>query len=187
MASQPTARRDPERNARLVDYLARKRWSWLCAVARRSGVASEGIDDVVQSALLDVLRSFPGPEEVGHVAAYAARCVQTEAWKLHRRRARKEGRLGRLAEQDRGDSLGTSQEIGVVDDTAPDPLESVIASEASREAVAVLQTLPEDQRGVLLLRAAGFDTAEIAERLELSVRGVRKRIEKANRRLREPE
>jgi RNA polymerase sigma factor (sigma-70 family) len=185
MARRPTAARDPERNARLVDYLARERWAWLCAVARRSGIESHAVDDVVQSALLDVLRSFPGPDEPRNVvAAYAARCVQTEAWKLHRRLARKEGRLAPLPERARGDR-GTTEEVNIADPSAPDVLEVVIASEASREAQAVLEALPQDQRATLLLRAAGFGPAEIAQRLNLSPRGVRKRIEKANRRLRQ--
>jgi RNA polymerase sigma factor (sigma-70 family) len=184
MARRPTAARDPERNARLVDYLARERWAWLCAVARRSGIEPQAVDDVVQSALLDVLRSFPGPDEPRHVAAYAARCVQTEAWKLYRRLARKEGRLAPLPERERGDRVGTTEELDIADPLAPDVLEVVIAAEASREAQAVLETLPQDQRAALLLRAAGFGAAEIAQRLNLSSRGVRKRIEKANRRLR---
>jgi RNA polymerase sigma factor (sigma-70 family) len=185
MASRPTTRRDPERNACLVDYLARERWAWLCAVARRSGIEPHAVDDIVQSALLDVLRSFPGPDEPGHVAAYAARCVQTEAWKLHRRQARKEGRLAQLPERERGDCVATTEEIGIADPSAPDVLEVVIAAEASHEAQAVLERLPADQRATLLLRAAGFGTAEIAQRLNLSPRAVRKRIEQANRKLRQ--
>jgi RNA polymerase sigma factor (sigma-70 family) len=185
MAPRPTARRDRDRNARLVDYLARERWRWLCAVARRWGVEGHAVDDVVQSALLDVLRSFPGPDDSRHVAAYAARCVQTEAWKLHRRHARKEGRWAPLPERERNDRLGGVEQVEIADPESADPLESVIDAEATDEALIRLEELPDDQRAVVLLRAAGFESAEIAARLELSLRGVRKRIEKANRRLRD--
>jgi RNA polymerase sigma factor (sigma-70 family) len=187
MANRPTARRDPKRNARLVDYLARERWSWLCALARRAGVPPQAVDDVVQSALLDVLRSFPGPDEVGHAAAYAASCVKTEAWKLHRRHARKEGRHALLPKQRRGEDTGEIAPLELPDANAADPLEAVIAAEATADALALLAALPEDERAVLLLRAAGFDATEIAEHLHVSVRGVRKRIERANRALRERE
>jgi RNA polymerase sigma factor (sigma-70 family) len=185
MAPRPTARRDRDRNARLVDYLARERWGWLCGVARRWGVEGHAVDDVVQSALLDVLRSFPGPDDPRHVAAYAARCVQTEAWKLHRRNARKEGRWAPLPERERNDRLGGVEQIEIADPESADPLESVIDAEATHEALVRLEQLPDDQCAVVLLRAAGFDSAEIAARLDLSLRGVRKRIEKANRRLRD--
>ncbi|MGH2986888.1 MAG: sigma factor-like helix-turn-helix DNA-binding protein [Solirubrobacterales bacterium] len=48
-----------------------------------------------------------------------------------------------------------------------------------------LERLPADQRAVILLAAAGYSPTEIAAFRGLTVRQVRKRIEKANRALRE--
>jgi RNA polymerase sigma factor (sigma-70 family) len=185
MANVPTPRRDPQANAHLADFLARECRGFLCAVARRAGADEDSIDDVVQGALLDVLRSFPGPDEKGHVAAYAARCVQGRVWKLQRRHSRKEGRNRALPEFVATDRLGTSIEIAIGDPSAPESDELVEAAEGLAAKRELLMQLPEEQRAALLLSAAGFGTEEIAERLALSPRAVRKRVEKANRRLRD--
>lgn len=185
MPNRPTPRRPRTENAHLVDYLARERHGYLCAVARRSGTPEQAIEDVVQSALLDVLRSFPGPGETEHVTAYAVRCVQNQASKLRRRYVRKESRHVPTPERPRSDLLRTPQEIGLTDPSQPEPPEVAIGAEAAREARALIDSLPADQRAVLLLAAAGFDHEEIAKRTGLTLRGVRRRIQKANRRLRE--
>ena len=182
MANRPKPRRDPRENAPLVDRLARERSGFLRAVARRCGVEPQAIDDVIQAALLDVLRSFPGPYEPDErVAAYAARCVQSEAWKLHRRHSRKESRHVIPAD----DESRTPEDVGYVDPDALDPSEIAITAEAIAEERALLRALPRDQRAVLVLLAAGLSHEEISERLEISMRGVRKRVGRAHRRLRE--
>lgn len=185
MANRPTPHRDPQKNAHLVDYLARERHAFLCAVARREGIEPQAVDDVVQSALFDVLRSFPGPHETHYATAYAARCVRSEAWKHHRRHARKESRNVPPNERERSDLLGTPVDLGLAEPSESDPLEIVIAGEASRDERELLMALPQDQRTVLLLIAAGLSHEEVAERLGISMRGVRKRVGRANRRLRE--
>ncbi len=178
MAHRPTPQSDPRKNVLIVGWLALKRYGFLYDVARRSGVDSQQIGDVVHDALLDMLRSFTGPYDVEHVVAYAKRCVQSEAWKEHRRYTRKESRR-----EGGDDELALVLEY--VERGDPDPLEVVIAAETARERQELLAELPDDQRTVLLLVAAGLNHEEIASRLEISKRGVRKRIERARRRLRE--
>ena len=76
------AKRAPLRLAR------RERWSKLAAIAYRHGIERQDIEDVIQDALLDVLRSFPGPDHRDYVSAYAARCVERRALNRRRRIAR---------------------------------------------------------------------------------------------------
>lgn len=176
---------DRQRNREVVDALARRRWNSLRAVARRHGIPTDHIDDVVQAALLATLRSFPGPDDSESAYRYAAACVQSEAWKARRRFARKESHQRPLPEGDSGDRAGTRSEIPLLDVDASDPADIAIAHEGARQAHDLLLELPPDQRAVLLLGAAGFGTREIAERLGISPRAVRKRVERGNRRLRE--
>lgn len=183
MADQPTPHRDPEQNAPLVDYLARERYGWLCALAQRWGTDRDSADDVAQSALLDVLRSFPGPHETSYVVAYAARCVRNRAFKLHRRHSRKESHNAPMPELEGSDRIGSGREVGLADTSQPGPLELLIAAESSAEARDLLAELPEDQRTVVVLVAAGFSHEEIVEHTGLTPRAIRKRIGRANRRL----
>ncbi len=171
--------RDEERNARLTEWLAREKRAYLRAVAVRSGVPEWQLDDVIQGALLNFYRAFPGPEVPAKALAYCAACVVSETSKARRRYARKESREQALPER------GSGEPLAIVDEDAEDPIDTVV----ERERVATLRRrlaeLPADQRAVIMLAAAGFSPAEIAKLRGLTVRQVRKRIEKANRGLRE--
>src|SRR4051794_14104022 len=104
MAERATrAPEDAERNARLCDWLARDRRAKLVAIVHRHGIAPQDVDDVIQDALLDVLRSFPGPDHRDYASAYAARCVERRALKRHRRISRKEAPLSPLPGPRAGD------------------------------------------------------------------------------------
>jgi len=175
---------DPELNADWAEWLARERWGWLRGVAYRARVGAEDIDDIVQAALADFLRAFPGPDAERPVLAYVARCVESQARNARRRFARKESRLGPLPEQSRNDLAQTSEPVTIEDPTSTDPLDAVIAAEELAARAARLGELPADQAAVILLAAAGYSTSEIAAIRGLSERQVRKRIEKANRHLR---
>ena len=187
MADQPTPTRDPARNRPLVDYLARERYGWLAALAQRWGASADAADDVVQDALLDVLRSFPGPHERAQVVAYAARCVRNRVFKLHRRHRRKESRNAPPPAREGSDRLGSEAEIGLPDPSAPGPLELLLSAEERSEARELLAGLSEQERTVVVLIAAGYSHAEVSERTGLSTRAIRKRVGRANRRLAEPE
>lgn len=188
MADREQPRSDRERGRRnrdWVEWLARERVLGLRIVARRNGIADQDAEDVVQTALANLLRSFPGPDDRDAVFSYACRAVQNTARKSHRRFQRKESH--NLAIAGERDDLETGERT-VFAPSAPsdgDPLERVIEREAAGELRATLATLPTDQRTALALSAAGYSNAEIAEALGLSVRATRKRIGRGNRALRQ--
>jgi RNA polymerase sigma factor (sigma-70 family) len=188
MSHREQRQSDPNRLARnrgWVQWLLRERRTGLRIVAHRNGIAEQDTEDVVQAALLGVLRAFPGPDDESSVFSYAARAVQNTALKAHRRAQRKETHNvpieGERAEG--GHQPGTV--IDVSDPAAADPLEQVIAREAADELGARLAKLPAEQRAALMLSAAGYGTAEIAAALGLSERAARKRIQHGNRALRD--
>lgn len=174
-----------ERNRAWVERLQRERIAALRRVARRHGIAAQDEDDVIQTALTSVLRAFPGPDEERAVFAYAARAVANTALKAHRRSRRKESRNVAID----GAALEGTREAHVVADvsdaSAADPLERAIERERAAERRARLEALPAEERAALALAAAGCSPAEVAAALGLSVRQVRKRIENANRALRD--
>jgi RNA polymerase sigma factor (sigma-70 family) len=170
---------DQERHARtapLVEWLAREEWNALARAARRSGAPLDAVADVVQSALLSVLRSFRGPYERRQIRGYTYRCVQREAWDVARRARPRYGGTTAVPVDD------------VLDEAAapPDaePLAATLRADVVREAHAALGELPPDERAALVLLAAGFERAEVRRALGLSERAIRKRVERGNRRLR---
>lgn len=172
-------RPDSERNARLAEWLVREKGAYLRAVAVRAGAPAWQIEDVVQTALLNFYRAFPGPDSNEKALAYAAACVASATSKSRRRYARKESREAAMpARVDSGETLG------IVDHSAGDPADVVVERERVASLRERLAELPADQRAVILLAAAGYIPAEIAALRGLTVRQVRKRIEKANRTLR---
>jgi RNA polymerase sigma factor (sigma-70 family) len=157
---------------RLLDDFARTETGRLRGVAGRAGLGGPARDDAVQQGFLAFPRSFPGdPDDRACAFSYLARSVQTAAWHILRADGRHERRVAaaRAAHEPAG----------------PDLLEGRLAADEVEWARALLSQLPAEERAVLFLGAAGFSPEEIAERLGLSKRQVRKRVTKANRRLRE--
>jgi RNA polymerase sigma factor (sigma-70 family) len=177
-------RRDEQRNARLANWIAREKASYLAAVAWRAGAPKWLSEDVVQSGLTSFVRAFPGPDIREAALAYCAKCVASEASKACRRYGRKESREAPMRTSERNDLVGTIEEIAMVDDDAADPADMVVERERLAALRELLGELPADQRAVVFLSAAGYAPREIAELRGLTERQVRKRIEKANRRLR---
>jgi RNA polymerase sigma factor (sigma-70 family) len=169
-----------ERNARLTEWLATEKRSYLLATARRAGAPEWQLQDVVQAGLLDFYRAFPGPDVPPKALAYCAACVASQARKARRRFARKESR-----EQAMPVRFDTGESLSIKDLDSPDPADLVGERDRHECLRARLDALSDEQRAVVILAAAGYGPAEIAEIRGLSVRQVRKRIEKANRRLRE--
>lgn len=167
-------------NARLADWIAREKGAYLRATARRAGAPEWKLEDVVQAGLLDFCRAFPGPDIREKALAYCAACVASEASKARRRYARKESNESAMPER-----AETFEPVALEDPAAADPADAVIERERLAQLRERVQALPNDQRAVIVLAAAGYSPAEIAELRGLTVRQVRKRIEKANRRLRE--
>lgn len=175
----PSERNPDERNARLAEWLVGEKLSYLRAVAVRCGAPEWQLDDVVQGALLNFYRAFPGPDVREKALAYCAACVASETSKARRRYARKESRQEAMPEREGGEPLA------IRDESAVDPAEAMVERERVVSLRGRLDQLPADQRAVVLLAAAGYGPAEIAMLRGLTVRQVRKRIEKANRALRD--
>jgi len=176
---------DHERNTRLAEWLAREKRAYLRAVARRTGAPEWQIEDVVQGGLGNFFRAFPGPDVHEAALAYCASCVASEAMKARRRYGRKESHEAPMPERERGDVAATAEDLALLDVDSQDPAEAIIERERIDGLRDRLAELPDDQRAVLVLAAAGYGIAEIGKRCDLSERQVRKRIEKANRHLRE--
>jgi RNA polymerase sigma factor (sigma-70 family) len=157
----------------------------LRGVAYNAGARGEQVEEAVQQGFAQLMSAFPGdPSDLPGVRRYLVRCVQSAAWKILRTASRRERWLVYESERDRLEQrAGDAPQNEGVD--AREPLEQVLARETLADARGLLQELPEEWAAVLLLNAAGYGTAEIARRLGLSTRQVRKRVEKANARLAE--
>jgi RNA polymerase sigma factor (sigma-70 family) len=165
------------RTAQLADSIARNEPARLRAVASRHGVPTGELDDVVQSALADFVRAFPGPYDQAHALSYTFRCVQNRALKYHRWRARRQAPLVDLYVDD----CGEADAIDAVGGSEPDPAERVLERDDYRRSLSRLYELPQELRQIVALRGLGYSGAEIAALTGQSHRAVRKRIESANR------
>jgi RNA polymerase sigma factor (sigma-70 family) len=174
---------DLERNARLIEELYRSRRTALWAVARRYGIAADQVEDVVQSAIAAVLGAYRGPADLDQLFSYTATAVRNGASKAHRRHARKESHLAAMPTQERNDLVGTDLEVALIDPEASDPAELVVRREQLEAARERIADLPELEREILVLGAAGYGNREIAAIVGLSERAVRKRVTRARRRL----
>lgn len=158
----------------------------LRAFARQVGAPPNDVDDVVQSALVNFIRFYPG--EAGDYQGakrYLFSCIASATSKLHRRNFRKPTPAPLPGVDRARDTLHPSKDTEQVSLlTAPGPDEIVIDRVLDAELRALLEHLPAEQTACLLLGAAGYGLAEIAERLGLSERQVRKRVGKANAKLR---
>jgi RNA polymerase sigma factor (sigma-70 family) len=145
----------------------------LRGVAYNAGARDEQIDDAVQQGFAQLMSAFPGdPAHVVGIRRYLVRCVQSSVWKIQRTDGRRQRWLVADDARDRlerraGDGArAEGMDLG-------EPIERVLAQEALAGARDLLQQLPEEWAAVLLLKAAGYGTAEIGERLGLSTRQVR--------------
>ena len=163
--------------------VAEESYAWLRGAAYNAGARGDQIEEAVQQGFAQLMSAFPGdPTDVGGVRRYLVRCVQSSAWKILRTDRRRTRWLATETERDRLDSrAGDDVRADGVD--AAEPIEQLIEREALEEERRHLEQLPDDWAAVLLLGAAGYSPAEIAERMGLSARQVRKRVEKANARL----
>ena len=137
----------------------------------------------MQAGLANFFRAFPGPDAHQAALAYCASCVASEAMKARRRYGRKESHEVPMPSRERGDVRATVEDLALLDIDSLDPSQAIVERERIEGLRERLAELPADQRTVLVLAAAGYGIAEIATHCDLSERQVRKRIEKANRRL----
>ena len=168
-----------------AERIAAERYDMLRGVAYNAGARGEQIEEAVQQGFAQLMSAFPGdPNDLLGVRRYLIRCVKSSAWKMLRRDRRRERWLAFDSERDRLERrAGDGARSEGVD--ASEPIERVLAREALADMRSLLRELPEEWAAVLLLSAAGYGIAEIAERLGLSERQVRKRVQKAHARLAE--
>jgi RNA polymerase sigma factor (sigma-70 family) len=165
--------------------IAEDSYDWLRGAAYNAGARGEQIEEAVDEGFARLMSAFPGdPGDLPGVRRYLVRCVQSAAWNMLRTERRRERWLASEVERDRFDkrAADTTRSDGV---DRGEPIERVLDAEILEDARELLGQLPEEWVAVLLLTAAGYGTAEVAQELGLSTRQVRKRIQKANARLRE--
>lgn len=140
----------------------------LRAHAARLGAGGE-VDDLVQETFARAI-SCETWRAVDNPSAFAARILKNIALDVMRRR--KVVAIDAVADLDR---------LGRVDD-APDPEVAAIARDELRQLRGLIEQLPPQQRRVFTLRKVyGLSTAEIAQRLGLSVSTVETHLVKGLR------
>lgn len=136
------------------------------AVVVRSGVAPQDADDLVQEAFVR-LESYARKQEVRSREAF----LVTAAVNLGRDQAR------RRARTPIDDAAFDIQSLA---DAAPLPQEQLLSQERVRRVGSGLQRLdPQTRRCLLAKRLDGLTAAQIAERENLSVAAVEKRVARA--------
>jgi RNA polymerase sigma factor (sigma-70 family) len=135
----------------------------------------------VSQAFVQLLRFYQGPAEIHQARSYLIACLHDALYKQRRTYARRDAPL--VVPRDRDGSAVDAASLGR--SAGPDPLEQVIELEEAAVGRSLLRELPSEWRAILVLGAAGYSHAEIADRLGLSARQIRKRVSKANARLAE--
>lgn len=175
-----------ERTSGRFDDLFRHYYPRLIGLAERMLGDRTEAEDVLQEAFLRLARSGPAdvdgtnpdslldrPDEV--VGAWLRRVVLNLGVNRLRERRRAAERLERAQRLD--PALDPRHSTG----EAGSPAQQVLRDEARAEVRAVLATLPERQRGCLLLRYAGHSYAEIASTLGIAIGSVGVYLARAER------
>jgi RNA polymerase sigma factor (sigma-70 family) len=141
-----------------VNRLASTRWGLLVAAARRAGAGADA-EDAVQD-VLGRLAAGAGavPDDDERLVAYATVAVRRRAYELSGRRTRE------VEERDGADE-GTDH---AVDHERRRALRAYLRATAE---------LPERARAVVVLDAAGWSRGDVAARLRISERAVRRELE----------
>lgn len=137
----------------MVERLATVRRPWLIATARRAGAGADA-EDAVQDVLARLAAGAALPRDERSALAYAATAVRRRALDLA--------------------AAGTSSAPPPVAEDAPGPAEDHERRRALRAFTQALEALPERPRAVLVLDAAGWSRTQIARRLEVSERVVKR-------------
>lgn len=136
------------------------------AVILRRGVAPQDVDDLVQEAFVRV-ESYARKHEIRSREAY----MVTAAMNLSRDRARHRARVPMHEE---------GFDIQRLVDASPQPEEQLVARERLRRIASGLDRLDKQTRRCLLAkRLDGLTARQVAERENLSVSAVEKRVARA--------
>ena len=137
----------------MVERLATVRRPWLIATARRAGAGADA-EDAVQDVLARLAAGAALPRDERSALAYAATAVRRRALDLA--------------------ATGGPPPPPAVPEDPPGPAEDHERRRALRAFMQALEALPERPRAVLVLDAAGWSRADIARRLEVSDRVVKR-------------
>ncbi len=130
----------------------------------------QGVDDIVQDALLAVVRGLPGYRGDGQLHSWVDRIVARTTFASLRKSRKHE-----VA----SDAYTEPEQLGVTE-----PLDERYA--ARRRAVRLLDQLPAEQRHVLVLHhVLGMTMPEIAEQLDAPLETIRSRMRLGRNRLRD--
>jgi RNA polymerase sigma factor (sigma-70 family) len=138
---------------RMVERLATVRRPWLIATARRAGAGADA-EDAVQDVLARLATGTGLPRDERSAMAYAAKAVRRRALDLR--------------------ATGVAPAPPAVVEDPPGPAEEHERRRALRAFTQALEALPERPRAVLVLDAAGWSRADIARRLDVSERVVKR-------------
>lgn len=164
----------------LLERLVRERRPVLERIASRT-VRPDQVDDALQAACLGFLRAFDPDSATGGTAGafrYLAKAVENSAAKIVRGETRRRHGLPPVEPLREDDDP-----VQRVPDRSGDPALLAEDDEELASLLRQLRELPGEQRRALVLRAAGYEPAEIELELGLTARQYRKRIEKARRQL----
>ena len=165
---QRVARREPGAFEQLVHVQGPS----LLRFVRTLTSSDEAAEDVLQEALVDILRGAKGYRG-GDARAWVFRIARNAAYRSHRRRSGQPEHFEPLAE------LGAKAGWG---DEAPDEKVGVEERRAClRKAISRLST--SDQEILVLRELEGFTGAEVSAMLELSVPAMKSRLHRARLRL----
>lgn len=162
----------------LLERLIRERRPLLERIAARR-VRPDQVEDAIQAACLGFLRAFDPDTATGGEAGalrYLKTSVDNSAAKIIRGETRRVRGLPPSRQVIEGEDP--------VDRAIAETCDPVGLCEARSEVIGLLgqlRELPSDQRRALILRAAGYEPAEVEQELGLTPRQYRKRIEKARR------
>jgi RNA polymerase sigma factor (sigma-70 family) len=140
----------------MVERLATVRRPWLIATARRAGAGADA-EDAVQDVLARLTAGAALPRDERSALAYAATAVRRRALDLAAAR---------------NTPAPPPAEAG----EASGPAEDHERRRALRAFAQALEALPERPRAVLVLDAAGWSRADIARRLDVSERVVKRTL-----------
>jgi RNA polymerase sigma factor (sigma-70 family) len=126
---------------------------WLIATARRAGAGADA-EDAVQDVLARLATGTGLPRDERSAMAYAATAVRRRALDLR--------------------ATGLSRVPPAIVEDPPGPAEEHERRRALRAFAQALEALPERPRAVLVLDAAGWSRTDIARRLDVSERVVKR-------------
>ena len=162
----PVSDGESDRNTRLTE-LVRDRYAFVWRNLRRLGVPYGEVDDAAQEVFLTAGRRL-GEIRVGTEAGFLFRTCEFIALRVRRSHARRR--------EVSDDELAGSA------DTRPNPEQRAAQSEAREALQQILDTMPDEYRGVFVLfEMEQLTTAEVAATLDLPEGTVSSRIFRARR------